>query len=306
MRKRGGYMKNKNFIVSSVEEQRTKIKRMYDNKYYNLFMHHFKWNGLEFEQSDYIMKQFWALGTVAAFKIKHTDELGFCPYTVQKWNYNDFPEQVMLVNKWNVPFIPYTPQTVNEDVVIGWIQANHQGIRMIVDSYVSRMVAVDMVINTNLFAHKMPVLIGITPEDIKKAQDVIMRIENDEPSIFMDAGKINSLKALVNGSPYIIDKLYSYRTSLENELLTYLGMDNASFEANKERSLVDEVNANNAVINANQECMLWNLEKFAERINEVFGTNISVEPTVKPVESVYDKNNETTSEGGDDNETDNG
>lgn len=280
-------MKNKKFIINDINEVRLNLKRTYDNKYYNMFIHQFKWNGLTPEESDYVMRCFWDKGTVAAFKVKHTDKLAYTAWATQKWNMYDFPEEVTLINKWSVPFMPMGVQVVNKDVVLGWIQANHKGIRDIVDKYIERMVEVDMVIHTNLQTHKLPFLINVKPEDVKKAQDVVDRILNDEPVIFMDT-ETSIVETSNTNTPYIIDKLYAYRTSIENELLTYLGIDNSTMNTAKERMLVDEVNANNEVINQNQQTMLANLEAFTQHIQEVFGITITVEPTVKPVESIYE------------------
>lgn len=60
-----------------------KCVQMYRNKYYNLFRANFKWTGLDYRQEDYIMRQLYGKGTVAAFKIKGIDELGFAPWAMQ-------------------------------------------------------------------------------------------------------------------------------------------------------------------------------------------------------------------------------
>lgn len=292
--------RNKKFVTKDINDYRKSLRTNYINKYFNMFMHQYKWTGLEPIQEDYIMRKFWDTGTVAAFKIKNTDEIGLTQWATMKWNMYDFPEEVQLINKWNVPFMPSTPQIVNKDVVLGWIQANHKPISFMVNHYIDRMVEVDMVINTNLTVHKLPFLIGVTPADVKKANDIIDRILNDEAVIFMDAEDINLLNSVSTNAPYIIDKLYSYRTSLENELLTYLGIDNILENVERERMLVDEVNANNESINANQEAMLANLKYFTDKVNEVLGFTISVEPTVKPVQSVYD--NGKNKSGGNEND----
>lgn len=234
------------------------------------------------------MRKFWTDGTVAAFPIRHTKELGFTTYAVQRFNMYDFPDVVMLINKWNVPFMPKGPQTVGKGAVLGWIQSNHKPVRLIVDYYIDRMVQVDMVINTNLQTSKLPFVVGITPTDVQKAQDIIDRILNDEVAVFMDADDLNLVKNLATTTPYIIDKLYTYKTSLENELLTFLGIDNALSDDTKDRLIVDQVNANNAIININQEGALENLKTFAKDIQEAFGVKVSVEPTNKPVLSVHE------------------
>ena len=50
------------------------MKTMYQNKYYNLFMRSLEWGGIDAEQQDYIMRQFWSLGCVAAFEKEGIDD----------------------------------------------------------------------------------------------------------------------------------------------------------------------------------------------------------------------------------------
>lgn len=54
----------------------------YRNKYFNLFRSNFKWKGLDYRQEEYIMRRFYGDGTVAAFKIRNIDELGFSPWAM--------------------------------------------------------------------------------------------------------------------------------------------------------------------------------------------------------------------------------
>lgn len=282
-------MKTKKIFKQNIEILRQKTRNMLINKYFNIFLGSYQWKGISSIQADYIMRKFWSDGTVAAFPIRHTNEIGFTTYATQRYNMYDFPEEVMLINKWNVPFMPQTPQQVNKDVVVGWIQSNHKPIWMIVEYYIDRMVQVDMVINTNLQTSKMPFVIGVTPADVGKAQDILDRILNDEVGVFMDADELQLVKSLATATPYIIDKLYTYKTSLENELLTFLGIDNALSDDTKDRLIVDQVNANNAIININQSGVLENLKAFTDQINENFNVQVSVIPTVKPVTSVHEE-----------------
>lgn len=265
------------------------IRTVYDNKYYNLFMKSFKWEGIDREQQDYIMRQFWAVGSTACFNIKNLNEAGFAPFATINYNMYDFPAQVQLINKRGVPFIPSETLTVGKQAVLGWIQPNHKPLSLIVSSYIDRMVQVDMVINTNLQVHKMPFVLGVTPTDRDKAQDLLDRILNNEIGVIMDPEELNMIKSFVFNTPYIIDKLYSYRTSLENELLTYLGLDNAISDDTKDRLIVDQVNANNAVINANRNTMLESIKDWLADIKEVFGFDIKVSNANETSVSVHDK-----------------
>lgn len=267
------------------------------NKYYNIYMDNFEIEGLEAEPIDYVLRNFWALGTLAAFKIKIADEVGFTTYAATRWNMYDFPEECNLINKRNVPFIPKGSQVVNKDVVIGWIQSNHKPVKMIVDFYVKRIAEVEMVINTNLQLSKMPFLVAVSPSDQAKAEDIIDRILDDEVAVFTSLEELSLVQALATNTPYIIDKLYAYKTSVENELLTYLGIDNADENS---RLLLDQVNANNQVINTNREGFLYHLETFFDKCNKLFGSHITVKTRAEQVQSVYTQANKGVNGGSED------
>ena len=50
------------------------------NKFFNLYRSNYEWTGLDYRQEEYVMKELWAKGTVAAFRINNIDELGSAPW----------------------------------------------------------------------------------------------------------------------------------------------------------------------------------------------------------------------------------
>jgi len=172
-------------------------------------------------------------------------------------------------------------------VVIGWIQSNRKPVAMIVDWYIERIAQVDMVINTNLNLHKMPYLIPLDKDDKdakNKLNDVITRLLNNELVLFTEGVDPSLFKAIKTDAPYIIDKLANYRKDLENDLKTYLAINNPG--VNKiEQLQLSEVNANNDEINSHDEDFKEQLDKFCERIKEVLGIDISVEIVREKVEN---------------------
>lgn len=272
------------------------IRTMYFNKYYNMFMNMFEWTGLTTEEQVYIMKKFWSLGTIAAFKIKNVDMLGYAPYAAFGWNMYDFPEEVTLINERGVPVIPNTPQVVDKDVVLGWIQFNQKPVKEIVEYYIDRMTQVDMVINTNIELHKMPYLIGVEESDKEKLEDVIDRILNNELVVFTDLESLQLVKALATQPQYIIDKLHAYRIQLENELLTYLGFDNSGNSEKATTMLLDEINANNVVINVSADQFKTCIDNWCKRIQEVFGITISAELKADQAEESLESRNRSDAE----------
>lgn len=281
------------------------MRQMYRSKYYNLYMNMFKWNGLTSEEQDYVMRKFWDIGTLAAFKIKGTEAqdgsggiVGFCPWTTQTWNMYDFPEKVNFVNERGVPFIPGTTQVVNVDTALGWIQRCKKPVRSIVDYYIDRMVQVDMVVNTNVELHKMPFLVGVSPEDKDKMDDIVSKILNDEIVVYADLESLSMVKSLSTSPSYIVDKLHAYRVQLENELLSYLGVDNQGNTEKATTMLVDEINSNNVLINMSQQNFVDCLNEWLDKIKELFGKEISIEPTAKPAEPTDSSETKSKAEGG--------
>lgn len=156
-----------------------------------------------------------------------------------------------------------------------------------------------MVIRTNLAVHKCPFVIGTSSADKEKMEDLIDRILGDELALYLDSDEIQLLKSLNTSAPYIIDKLYQYRISLENELLTYLGIDNNPIEKG-ERLLVDEINANNALINLSSKGYLDNLKDFFEQIKKQFGVTLTVKSNIEVSTSVHEDAPAKSEDGKDD------
>ena len=273
-----------------------KIKTLYMNKYFNLFMNLFEWEGIDKEQRHYLMKKLWCDGTIAAFKIKNLDEIGFCPYAATAWNMYDFAEKVSLINERGVPFIPNTEQVVEKDVVIGFIQHNHKSIKQMAEYWIDRMVQIDMVINTNLELQKMPFIVKCDAADVDKMKDIINRILNNEIAVFTDLEAAQLAESINTNTPYIIDKLYAARVKNENELLSFLGIDNTGNAAKATTETLDEVNANNVLINLGQDEFLTNLQEFTDSVQEVLGVTISAKMKADRAEETAESRNKADAE----------
>jgi len=254
----------------------TKIKDILNNKYYNIFRSNFKIEGLNYREANYIFKELWAKGTIAAFKLKHLDSLGYAPWARQTWDMYGEPETVNLINHHGSPLIPNTVQTVDRDVVIGYIQTNRKPIKFIVDWYVERIAQVDLILNTNLQLQKMPFLIPVEDKNEKeKVDDVVNKILNNQVVITIKGIDPNIFKAVATNVPYIVDKLNLYKKDLENELLTFLGVNNCGVNKTEQLQLA-EVNSGNEEINLSDDDFNNNLTDFCKRVKEVLGVSISI------------------------------
>ena len=287
--------------------ERSLAYQFYLQKYYNLFMGAYKFKGITPEQQEYILRKLWAEGKISAFIVEGTKleenevptnvnqypngMIAFVPFAPFMFNINDWPIQVNLVNVRGATFIPTTPQIVNKDVVIGYAQKSKKSVLSIVDFYLQKIVDVEMTIRVQLKSHKAPWLIATTPENEAKLKALFNKISNDEEVLYLSASEMEALKTLQSGQQYIIDKLFQYKQALENELLTYLGIDNLGVMEKKEHMIDSEVNSNNDLINDHSDNFLTCLQDFCERIRKYLGYEMSVEATSSPVSAEKDKEN---------------
>lgn len=134
----------------------------------------------------------------------------------------------------------------------------------------------------------MPFVVGVDESNSKQLQDVVDRILNNEIVVSIGVDDINKLQCLLTQAPYLVDKLQAYIVSLENELLTILGVDNSGTQAKKAQMLVDEINSNNDIINDYGMSIEDELNMWLERANTVLNRNISIEAKSKPVDTTHD------------------
>ena len=277
-----------------IQELLKEVSDNYTDKYYNIWMSKFKWTGLDEEtkeqQENYIMRKLWSDGSLAIRNIANTNLIALMPFATISYNYLDFPETVNLINKRGVSevIIPSGEQVVNKDVAIVYCLPSHKPIKQLVKYYTDRIAQVEIIIANNLKLQNIPFVIGCNEEDKDSMEDIVERILNNEIVVYSAVGDINKLQTLATTAPYLIDKLKAYQVSLENELLTILGIDNSGVQAKKAQMLVDEVNANNDAINDFGNSIIDELKSWLERANKVLNRNISIEAKSKPVDTTKD------------------
>ena len=291
-------------ITKEVEEETYTARRFYENKYFGLFLNAYKFTNLTKNQERYLLKKLWKNGTICAFVLagtqedpslkqllsnssKSTMELGndspyglliFVPYAVNQYNIEDEPSVVNYVNVRGATFIPKGIYKVNKDCVIGWAHKSHAPIRNLVLYYI------ESTINMNLFVHKLPRLVVCSPEDRSRVEDLMEAIERGEKKLFLDANDVQAIKNVLDAggnTSFIIDKLYQYKQNLENELLSFLGINNLAIEK-KERLITDEANSNNQLINDSSDCFLDCLKDFCEEVSNILNYPLSVEANSSP------------------------
>ena len=290
-------IKYKDIKYQEEEIQSFNAKRFYENKYFALFLNRRHFPQLTKNQERFLLKSFWQNGCVCAFILEGTKQepslkqmlsnsskntlilenenanglLLLVPFATAKYDITDAPSVVSYINKRGATFIPRGLKIVNKDCVIGWAHSSHAPIRSLVMYYIDRIVDVEQTIEMNLFVHKLPRLVVCSPEDRARVEDLMEKIARGEKKLFLDANDVQAIKNVLDSgsnTSYIIDKLYQYKQNLENELSTFLGINNNPIEK-AERLITGEVNSNNQLIAECGNCFDDSINAFCEEVSQV-------------------------------------
>lgn len=170
----------------------------------------------------------------------------------------------------------YQKQLTQKDSVIIWNNYLHKNSVLDVKMFAKRLYNLDRIIDVNANAQKTPVLILATPEQRLTMINLYKEVDGNSPVVLGDKNlDLSNVKALSTGAPYVADKLYTLKTQIWNEALTYLGISNTNI-TKKERMISDEVVRNMGGIIASRYSRLESRRKAAEEINKMFGLNIEV------------------------------
>ena len=132
--------------------------------------------------------------------------------------------------------------------------------------------------DTNIKTLKLPFLIPTTDDKLLSSKKLMEEINNNNWALVVNAKTFNideTIKVLQTGvKPFTAELTDQYHDIL-NEALTYLGINNANTDK-KERLITDEANANNQFIDSCAQMFLEARQRACEKINKMFGTNVSV------------------------------
>jgi hypothetical protein len=143
--------------------------------------------------------------------------------------------------------------------------------------FARRLSNLDRIIDVNANAQKTPVLIRASEKQRLTMMNLYKEYDGNAPFIFGDKNlDLNDLSVLKTDAPYVADKIYTLKTQIWNEALTYLGISNVNI-TKKERLITDEVQRNQGGTIASRYSGLDARKQAADKINKMFGSNIEVE-----------------------------
>lgn len=143
--------------------------------------------------------------------------------------------------------------------------------------YARRLYEIERTIEVNVRAQKTPVLIIGSEKEMLSLKNMYMQYEGNAPVLYGDKTlNPECFNVLKTDAPYVADKLTVLKHNIWNEALTFCGIENSNTDK-RERLVADEVASNYGNIEAQRNVMLNARKQAAEKINKMFGTNISVD-----------------------------
>lgn len=171
----------------------------------------------------------------------------------------------------------YNKRLTEKDSVIIFNNMIRTNSLLDVQNFALRLYNIDRAIDVNANAQKTPILIQCSENERLTLVNLYKEYDGNAPVIF--AGKnidLSALKVLKTDAPYVADKLYTLKTQIWNEALTYLGIANINVNK-KERLITDEVTRNMGGVVASRFSRLEARKQACREINKMFDLDIDVE-----------------------------
>lgn len=269
------------------QEQLINSKRLY-NKLKLLALNIFEWENLPNNiESRHIEKALYSHGQAIFYNHK---ELGLiCVPCSSATNFNVYGDtKIVTTSGYNITErveVINRLKSKDEVIEIGLPLGIHipnndllTPTRLDVVDYANKLYEVEKAINLNIRQQKFPYLIGCSTNQKMSMEQLIKDVEEGKLAIYHTKNfDISQLNVFNLNVPFVVDKLQQYKQDLNDEILTYFGLNNVYQK--RERMIVDEVNAKNDYIDRNISLMYKGRKKACEMINEIYADYLE-----KPIE----------------------
>lgn len=170
----------------------------------------------------------------------------------------------------------YYKECTSKDSVLIFNNYLHTPTDLTIRLYAKRLYEIQRTIDVNVVSQKTPILILTDEKERLTMKNVYMQYDGNQPVIYgSNSFDPSRMQVLKTDAPYVSDKLIILLHQVWNEALTFLGIENSNADK-RERLVSDEVSANYGHIEAQRNVMLNARKQACDKINRMFGTDISV------------------------------
>lgn len=266
---------------SDPRERLALLERMYVRNLTELCANRFKWEGLPETVDPRFLEMELTMGARALF-LEHPKREG--EYIVLRadglgaWDYQDNPTSYLYTGNDIL-----SGEVSADDAVMIW--ANYHRVPEIetIWLYAGKLAQLDRTIEINTMSARLTKVVAATENKRLSMANITKQIEEGVPIVYVTEGfEAEAVQVLDLGvNPESIVSMQTVKNKVWNEAMTLLGVNNAN-QDKKERLVSDEVGANDSQVYAFRNIALNARKQAAEKINERFGQNITVEYTRYP------------------------
>lgn len=259
----------------------------------------FKWDIPKFWDKDYFLYVLYCMGYIGVI---NTDRWGvICQHgTLSGYGVFYQPTDFIIANPLFRGGTIRTKIGVNSELIK--LQLDYGSILDLVNYYGDMMALSAESAGVNLLNSKLSYLFAAGnkagAESFKKLYDKIASGEGAavfDKALLDDDGKLNLQMFNQNlKNTYIAGDILADLRKYKDEFLTAVGINNANTDK-KERLITDEVNANNEETRTLADLWLEQLKECCEKVNTMFGINISVNWRYKESEVIKNESDSFTS-----------
>lgn len=142
--------------------------------------------------------------------------------------------------------------------------------------YAARLADIQRTMDVNINAMKTPVIIKASDKQRLSIENMYRQVDDYRLKVVVDKTlETDEIKVLNVAAPIVFDKLALEKARVWNEVMTFLGVNNANMDK-RERLVDDEVQANNEQIMLSAQLMLKARERAAETMSKLCGHEIKV------------------------------
>lgn len=269
-----------NYNIMSFDSMAKQLNNLTFTFYYNWLMQMarslFVYKGLpEGIKSEWIEKFLYYEGECAFFKDKIIGEM--VTKCTDYGGYNNYDEPVKL----RVYGTNYQAKELTNGKDVVMIKNNVERIptSKAIKLFAWRLTEATRTIDVNITAQKTPIIIRCTDKQKNTLKQMFQQYNDNEIKIMVDKSldpTSEIFEVLKTNAPIVFDKLQLQKHAIWNEVMTFMGINNAN-QDKKERLVDDEVQANNEQVEYSANTMLQTRKQACEEINKMFKLNISVE-----------------------------
>lgn len=257
------------------------------NKYKLITMNAFKWSGLpEGIEERHIERELFDKGKALFFRDPEMSYM--CLQCQPGYNLNVYGDPL----NYRAVGIGYNREYSKDDCVVIENNKLRLATKDFLMFYVNKITEAERTMDVNVKANKTPLIVLCDDKDVLTFKRLISDVDGNVPAIYADKNlNIDSIQGLDTKVTFLGNDLMSYKKTVENELLTFLGINNTP-EEKKERLITDEANSNNQLIESFMDLQFEARKRACDAINALYGLTVSVEKRQKEIKPDVLRNNE--------------